>query len=617
MKKQLILKYILILIVAFMVVQFGIKPMLGKETYLQGKENNNWAKSRLTHEKGVYDVIVIGEEPEGIAAAVSAARIGAKTLLISEGKDLGGVVARSLYTNPGAGRGEKGELLQKGIFKELYDTLGDSFSVDKYKEKVSTLVRDEKNLDTIYEIGLESPVLQNNTLTGINVVEKGKKKAYKGKRFIDATEDGKLLKMSGVPFLTGSEDLNLREKFMPAKFNFMLEGVEWSEAKSAVEANLSQFYLYLSKYQPSHLNININGFAVSDQGNGKVVVQGIEVRGLDVSDRRAVADAYKDAVDEARKLTKYLAAEFKAFKDAKFNMPADELYISEYRHFVGEHTLGVNEILENTDPYDTVAIGSYPIDASKLVDGGKGYILGRPVQYGIPLECLIPQKVDGLLMVGNKISYSSLASSSAGTMAVSIATGEAAGVAAVYSILNNITPRDLAKNKDLSKIDQLQRLLKRQGMYLPKFDIKNSNVSSWVYPSIRHLNSLGLIAGGLSNNYNLESQATEQDLAMLLINGIYRLSPEKYSLELDARLRSHFTKDKLTKAKAGEILTDMYGINIDMDGAYDRACQLGYINSEMQLRLTKPEDKKVLTMEDVFYLAAQNIKQFTGKNMPE
>ena len=38
-----------------------------------------------------YDVIVISGEPEGVAAAVSAARNGAKTLLIEEKEELGGL----------------------------------------------------------------------------------------------------------------------------------------------------------------------------------------------------------------------------------------------------------------------------------------------------------------------------------------------------------------------------------------------------------------------------------------------------------------------------------------------------------------------------------------------
>ena len=46
-------------------------------------ENNQIAKE--------YDVIVIGGEPEGVAAAVSAARNGAKTLLVEKREELGGL----------------------------------------------------------------------------------------------------------------------------------------------------------------------------------------------------------------------------------------------------------------------------------------------------------------------------------------------------------------------------------------------------------------------------------------------------------------------------------------------------------------------------------------------
>ena len=50
------------------------------------------------HLGGVYDVIVCGGGPSGVAAAISSAREGARTLLIEQGGCLGGFWTRGLLT---------------------------------------------------------------------------------------------------------------------------------------------------------------------------------------------------------------------------------------------------------------------------------------------------------------------------------------------------------------------------------------------------------------------------------------------------------------------------------------------------------------------------------------
>ncbi|MDO7786895.1 FAD-dependent oxidoreductase, partial [Desulforamulus aquiferis] len=77
-----------------------------------------------------YQVVVVGGDPEGVAAAVAAARSGMKTLLIDTRPILGGLMTQgwlnSLDMNYGPGR----VILNKGIFQEFFDKIeGDSFDV--------------------------------------------------------------------------------------------------------------------------------------------------------------------------------------------------------------------------------------------------------------------------------------------------------------------------------------------------------------------------------------------------------------------------------------------------------------------------------------------------------
>lgn len=48
----------------------------------------------LSHAEDAYDLLVVGGEPEGVAAAVSGARNGLNVLLVDTGPELGGLMTR-------------------------------------------------------------------------------------------------------------------------------------------------------------------------------------------------------------------------------------------------------------------------------------------------------------------------------------------------------------------------------------------------------------------------------------------------------------------------------------------------------------------------------------------
>ena len=68
-----------------------------------------------------YDVIVVGGDPEGISAAVTAARNGLKTLLVEDDEALGGLMTLGGLNFIDMCTGDDGTLLTRGTFKEFYD----------------------------------------------------------------------------------------------------------------------------------------------------------------------------------------------------------------------------------------------------------------------------------------------------------------------------------------------------------------------------------------------------------------------------------------------------------------------------------------------------------------
>jgi hypothetical protein len=81
--------------------------------------------------------------------------------------------------------------------------------------------------------------------------------------------------------------------------------------------------------------------------------------------------------------------------------------------------------------------------------------------YTIPLRCLIPKKIERILVAGRCISGTHEAHSSYRVMPISMATGHAAGVCAAIAVKKNIVPRNVP-------VAEIQTELLKQGAILDR-----------------------------------------------------------------------------------------------------------------------------------------------------
>jgi hypothetical protein len=79
--------------------------------------------------------------------------------------------------------------------------------------------------------------------------------------------------------------------------------------------------------------------------------------------------------------------------------------------------------------------------------------------YDIPYRCLVPQKIDNILVGGRCISATHLAFGAIRDQATCMSTGEAAGAAAALCSRQEVSPRDL-------DVTLLQKALLQQGAIL-------------------------------------------------------------------------------------------------------------------------------------------------------
>ncbi len=140
----------------------------------------------------------------------------------------------------------------------------------------------------------------------------------------------------------------------------------------------------------------------------------------------------------------------------------------ESRRFVGHYLLKQQDIIEQREHYDAVAMGGWSIDLHPA-DGV--FSEKRPCNqwhskgvYQIPYRCYISQDIHNLFMAGRIISASHVAFASTRVMATCAHGGQAVGMAAALAISNDMTPAEFA---DPAKIGMLQQALNKYGQGIP------------------------------------------------------------------------------------------------------------------------------------------------------
>ena len=146
------------------------------------------------------------------------------------------------------------------------------------------------------------------------------------------------------------------------------------------------------------------------------------------------------------------------FRDCFLQSVSPSVSIRASRRLRGEYMLTRADVEGRKRFEDTIARGAYPMSVQSperpntrqhlfVPDGG---------DYDIPYRCLVPERVDGLLVAGRSLSASREAIGSARMGAQCMAYGHAAGVAAALAASRQIPPRAVP-------IDRLRSDLRAQG----------------------------------------------------------------------------------------------------------------------------------------------------------
>jgi len=428
-----------------------------------------------------YDVAVIGGGPGGFSAAISAARAGARTVLVERDGALGGAAASGLGILGYLDR--SGNKALGGIAQELIDRLqsvGGSpghfrcpvhnsitpVSADLVKIVVAQMCK-EAGVDVLFNhelLGAE--VDDHGDLIAASVYGKLTTTRIAAKVFIDGTGDGDLAYLAGVPFTSGQEGTG---EMQPSTLMFTVTSYDLDRFFAFLEENPDQVGIkeeYAAGYDlnflrttPGHCFIGLQGLISKARENGDfsvprnqliyittasdklLAINTSRVNRVDASDPVQLSNGLADGYQQVFQIVEFLRNYVPGFEKVEIAQIAPGLGIRETRHFEGVDRL-TEDRLDQEVSDSSIALSAYNIDIhSGTSDGIDLRVVEAP--FGIPYGCLVPKGVNGLLLSGRTISVDSTVFASVRVIGPCIAIGEAAGIAAAQSASSGTPVSDL------------------------------------------------------------------------------------------------------------------------------------------------------------------------------
>lgn len=484
------------------------------------------------------DVLVVGGSTGGTAAAIQAARSGARTILVEEGPWLGGML-----TAAGVGCTDGNHQLPSGLWQELreacyrhYGTRNlatgwvSNFNIEPHvgDSILKAMARAEKLL-TVYHGWRFSRVEMTKgaptpTIAAVLFTNGKKTMRVAARVVVDATDLGDVSAAAGVPYRKGMEpDAAVGEVLGVSTANGVVQDLTWAAILKDYGAGADKTIARLAGYDPAEFDCSQNAFC-ADKGklysnvdpqkmldygklpNKKYMINWPSNGNDFYTDviERSPAERQK-AYDSARQKTlrfvyyiqQHLGFKHLGLADDEFGTK-DRLaympYHREGRRPVGLVTFSIPHILH---PFsDTLAplyrtgisVGDYPIDHHHREYKGPLPELHFPKvpSYSLPLGALIPAAVANLVLADKAISVTNAANGTTRLQPVVLLTGQAAGMLAAKAAIQQVAPAAVP-------VRQVQKgLLERKVMLMPYLDVKPTDAD---FEAIQQIGATGIMRG--------------------------------------------------------------------------------------------------------------------------
>jgi hypothetical protein len=389
------------------------------------------------------DLLVAGGGSAGVAAAVTAARLGLRTALVEEMPFLGGMsTGGSVGTYCGFYLQQPGgdlEPLVGGFSHEMAQALlarGHALGPIPYKETavlpyvpwgvkrlLDESVRAEPNLHLRLHAKLTHALVEGGEVRGAVVHTRSGRIAIRARVYVDATGDAELARLAGAETVRG-------EEVQYPSMMFTMQNVNVGEAFS----NLAALPDTLAAHFESEGLPRKSGNLIPTGRPGELIVAlsriAFEGRPVDASDAEELTWAEVEGRAQAEHLADFLRREVPGFDQAYLADTAARLGVRETRKIAGEYTLREDDVLGLRKFEDGIGRSAWPIE--RHVSGGETLwtFLDAGTWYTIPYRCLLPRGFANLLVAGRCLSAESAAFASVRVIGPCMIEGQAVAAAA-------------------------------------------------------------------------------------------------------------------------------------------------------------------------------------------
>lgn len=397
-----------------------------------------------------YDLIVAGGGASGLIAAIAAARLGARTLLIEREGCLGGTATIGYVAQfVGFFNGEVQAVwglpfeftrrIQEAGGSDgfapytMAEAAADPLTLHRFpfNPEIVKMVADdmaaEAGIDVLLHASVVDVLAEGGSIGGVVTESISGRKAHAAPCVIDATGDAVIAERAGVAMQDQAPgDGHARQ---PNALCFRLSNVD----VAAFRALSREFKREkaLQGIASGELFWESMSF-VSTPGGSDAICLMSRLQGLDPLDEIEASELERQGRAQVRSIVGFLNREVPGFERAILAGIAPRVGIRETRRIKGQFTLTVEDILGGRRFEDAIALGCGPLDVHE--PDGTGIALSMPpAPFEIPMRCLVPEATEGLLVTGRAISATQEANGGARHMGTAMALGQAAGVMAAIA----------------------------------------------------------------------------------------------------------------------------------------------------------------------------------------